>query len=228
MRTLLYLLGGALLSAPLVGHAQSSGLPATPHFYGGLGVYSSSHQRLQWRNNDQAHIPVQALVGYQLRPRLAVQLGLAYSGTSSDYAYSISYSSYYPSPPNTLIDFAGTYRKRSTTTTLLARYGLTRTAAHRFQADLLGGAKYEYIHYSDNGSRTTHDQASPVTTAYEYPTHDTQFALSLGLGLRYRVAQRAEVTYDYTFDQPLHSSYYDSRSLRAAMALGLRYHFGPS
>jgi hypothetical protein len=228
MNTLLYLLGGALLSAPHVGHAQSSGLPTEPHFYGGLGLYSSNNQQLQWRNNDQAQIPVQALVGYQLRPRLAVQLGLAYCGTSSDYAYSLSYSSYYPSPPNTFIDFAGIYKRRIATTTLLARYGLTRTAAHRFQADLLGGPKFEYVYYSDSGSRTTHDQASPVTTTYDNPNHSTQFALSLGIGLRYRLASRLELAYEFTFDQPLYSGYSGGNSLQSTAALGLRYHFGSS
>lgn len=223
-----YLLSSSLLGASFGGHAQSSDLPATPHFYGGLGVYSSSHHKLGSWDAGQSRIPVQGVIGYQLQPRLAVQLGVAYSSNSTNYAYTTSYSSYYPPPPSTNVDVIGNYRERSTTTTLLARYGLTRTPSHRFQADLLGGAKFEYVHFTDRGSRTTHDQASPVTSTYEIPSHDTQFALSVGIGLRYRLAPRLEATYDFTFDQPLNSSFYNGKRLQASMGLGLRYHFGPS
>jgi hypothetical protein len=227
MNSLLRSLGVLLLGVPFVGHAQSSELPTTPHFYGGLGVYTSSHQKLgRWY--DQTRIPVQALVGYQVRPRLAVQLGLAYSGNGTDYSYSISYSSYYPSPPNTLIDYSGRYTERSMTASLLARYTLTRQAAHRFQADVLGGAKLAYTRYHEKGTRTSHDQAAPVTTTYEIPNSTTQPLLSLGLGLRYRLAPRLEVAYDFAFDQPLASGTTGANAPQASMALGLRYHFGAS
>ena len=228
MKIFLCLAGSLLLGWPLASHAQTSGLPTAPHFYGGLGVYSSSHQNLSSWGNGQARIPVQAVVGYQLRPRLAVQLGLAYSGNHNDYAYATSYSSYYPSPPNSIVDFAGTYRERSATATLLARYGLTRKPTHRFQADVLGGAKFAYTRYNDLGTLTTHDQAAPVVTAYERPSTYTQPALSLGFGLRYRLVSRLEAAYDFTFDQPVfrNNDYFTSR-LQATMALGLRYHFSP-
>jgi hypothetical protein len=226
MKQLSCLASSLLLCSSLTARAQSGELPTTPHFYGGLGLYSSNHQKLGTWNLDQTRLPVQAVVGYQLRPRLAVQLGVAYSGNSHDYAYSTSYSSYYPSPPGSIIDFAGTYKERSTTATVLARYGLTRKSAHRFQADLVGGAKFEYARQSYVGTQTTHDQAAPVVTAYEYPSSFQQVALSLGVGLRYRLASRLEATYDWTLDQPLYSNYYDSHRLQSTMALGLRYHFG--
>lgn len=226
MRILPFLAGSLLLGLPLASHAQTAELPTAPHFYGGLGVYTSSHQNLSSWGNGQARIPVQAVVGYQLRPRLAVQLGLAYSGNSDDYAYSTSYSSYYPSPPSSVIDFAGTYRERSATATLLARYTLTRQPTHRFQADLLGGAKFEYTRYNNTGTQTAHDQAAPVVTPYESPSTYTQPLLSLGFGLRYRLVSRLEAVYDFTFDLPVGSnSYYTSRT-QATMALGLRYRFG--
>ncbi len=226
MKILLCLAGSLLLGLPLTSHAQTTELPTSPHFYGGLGVYSSSHQNLSgWYG--QARIPVQGVVGYQVRPRLAVQLGLAYSGNSDDYAYSLSYSSYYPSPPNSVIDFAGTYRERSATATLLARYALTRKPTHRFQADVLGGAKFEYSRYYNTGTQTSHDQAAPVVTAYESPSTYTQPELSLGFGLRYRLVSRLEAAYDFTFDLPVGSSSYYSSRMQATMALGLRYHFSP-
>jgi hypothetical protein len=225
MKLLACLAGSLLLSTSLTSHAQSVELAATPHFYVGLGVYTSSHQSLgSWY--DQARIPVQAVVGYQVRPRLAVQLGLGYSGNSNDYAYSLSYSSYYPSPPSTVIDFAGTNTERSAAATLLARYTLTRKSAHRFQADVLGGAKFEYSRFRNEGTQTTHDQAAPVTTPYSYsPSTNTQLALSLGFGLRYRLVSQLELTYDFTFDQPVATNYFGSNRMQSTSALGLRYHF---
>ena len=222
-----FILGGLLLGLSLAGHAQATDPVPAPHFYGGLGVYTSSHQNLSsWGNG--ARIPVQAVVGYQLRPRLAVQLGLVYSGNRAEYAYSTSYSSYYPAPPNTLVDITGTYSERSTTTSLLARYTLTRKLAHRFQADVLGGIKFEYSRYHDAGTTTTHDQATPVVTAFDYPNTYNSTLLSLGISLRYRVVSRLEAVYDFTFDQPISRNSPYSRRLEATMALGVRYRFGPS
>ncbi|TDN39655.1 hypothetical protein E4631_19115 [Hymenobacter sp. UV11] len=226
MKTLLYLAASLLGGLPLASHAQTTALPAAPHFYGGVGVYSSTNQNLGgWYG--QARVPVQGVVGYQLRPRLAVQLGLAYSGNSNSYAYSLFYGSSYPSPPVTGVDYAGTYQERSTTTTLLARYGLTRKPTHRFQADVLGGAKFEYARYRNTGTQTTHDQAVPVVTAYESPDTYTQPSLSLGIGLRYRLVSRLEAAYDFTLDLPLtHRDYYINR-LQSTSTLSLRYHFNP-
>ena len=219
---------GVLLELPFAGSAQSAD-GAAPHFYGGLGVYTSSHQNLSSWGSGSARIPVQAVVGYQLRPRLAVQLGLAYSGNRSNYAYASSYSSYYPAPPSTVTDIDGTYTERSTTTSLLARYTLTRKPAHRFQADLLGGAKFEYSRYHDVGTYTSHDQPTPVVTPFDYPSSYTSALLSLGPSLRCRLVSRLEAVYDLTFDLPVAGGHaYYSPRLQATMALGLRYHFGRS
>jgi hypothetical protein len=222
-------LGGILLSSAATAQAQSTAPESTPHFYGGLGVYSSSHQNLSsWGNG--ARIPVQALVGYQWRPRLAVQLGLAYSGNRSQYAYDYFYSPNYPSPSGARTNVAGIYTERSTTTSLLARYTLTRQLQHRFQADILGGVKFEYSRYRDVGTSTSYDQTSTViaVTPYEYPNTYNSTLLSLGVSLRYRVVSRLEAVYDLTFDQPISRNSAYSRRPEATMALGLRYHFEPS
>lgn len=222
------LLSGLLLGSSVASQAQATEPAPTPRFYGGLGVYSSSHQNLSsWGSG--ARVPVQAVVGYQLRPRLAIQLGVAYSGNRSNYAYDYSYSSYYPAPPSTIIAVAGTSKERSTTASLLARYTLTRKLTHRFQADLVGGVKFEYSRYHDAGTQTSHDQPTPVVTAYEHPSTYSSTQLSLGPSLRCRLVSRLEAVYDLTFDQPIStgSSRYGLR-LQATMALGLRYRFGPS
>ena len=156
-------------------------------------------------------------------------MGVAYSGNRNDYAYSYSYSSYYPSPPYTSTDIAGTYTERSATTSLLARYTLTRKLAHRFQADLLGGAKVEYSRYHDTGTSTSYNQLIVAVNPYDYPSTYTSALLSLGPSLRCRLVSRFEAVYDLTFDLPVAGgqAYYSPR-LQATMGLGLRYHFGPS
>jgi len=116
---------------------------------------------------------------------------------------------------------------------VLARYTLTRKLQHRFQADLLGGAKFEYSAYRDKGTYYDNRPATPSATPYDNSSTYTSTLLSIGPSLRYRVISRLEVVYDLTFDLPLggnfSNSYYgNDRSLQATMALGLRYHFGPS
>jgi len=222
------LLSSALLGSALASSAQTTEPAPVPHFYGGLGVYSSSHQDLGSWVGTSARVPVQAVVGYQWRPRLAVQLGFAYSGNRVTYD---SRNDYYIVGMPTSYRI-GTYSERSATTSLLARYTLTRKLQHRFQADALGGIKFEYSRYRDAGTTTTY-QAIPDTTPYNNSSTYTNTLLSLGPSLRYRVVSRLDVVYDLTFDLPLggnfSNSYYgNDRSLQATMALGLRYHFGPS
>jgi len=216
-----------LLGSPLVGYAQSKDTPA-PRFYGGLGIYTSSHHNISnWGSG--ARIPVQAVVGYQLRPRLAVQLGFAYSGNRYSYDYQRDYTSFgivaYP---------VGTSTERNTTTSVLARYTLTRKLQHRFQADLLGGAKFEYSAYRDKGTYFDNRPTTPTVTPYDNSSTYTSTLLSIGPSLRYRVVSRLEVVYDLTFDFSVsggkysNSIYSANRRPEATMALGLRYHFGPS
>jgi hypothetical protein len=213
-------LAGLLLGSPLLGLAQEASPAPLPRFYGGLGLYTSIHHNLSSRGNG-THIPVQAVVGYQLRPRLAVQLGVAYSGNR--YTYD-GQSAYYNS--GTLVAYPiGTYRERNSTTSLLARYTLTRKLQHRFQADLLGGAKLEHSAYHDEGTYFDNTQATPSATPYEYASTYNRTLLGLGVSLRYRLVSRLEAVYDLTFDQPVSRN--TSYNLRPAptMALGLRYRF---
>jgi hypothetical protein len=215
-------LGSLLLGSSVTVQAQSAAPVPAPRFYGGLGIYNSSHQNISsWGSGTR--IPVQAVVGYQLRPRLAVQLGLAYNGNRDTYDYQHVYSAL-----GTLPTYAsGTSIERSTTTSLLVRYTLTRKLQHRFQADLLGGVKVEHSYFSNAGGYFDNSQALP--TPFDYSSTYNSTLLSLGASLRYRVVSRLEAVYDLTFDQPISNGYarYGLRP-QATMALGLRYHFGPS
>ena len=106
-----------LLSAPLLGRAQTAPVvPSSPdpapapvyRFYVGLGAYTSRHERLGTRFDGGFAWPVQLTLGYQLRPRLALQL----SGvtTSAEYARTGGL----PQPDGSLRPFAQAYRNRST------------------------------------------------------------------------------------------------------------------
>ena len=223
-----FILVGLLLGSSVAGYAQTTEPAPTSHFYGGLGVYSSSHQNLgSWNNG--ARIPVQAVVGYQWRPRLAAQLGVAYNGNHSQYDYS---QSNYSGPTTPVAYSVGTFTERSITTSLLVRYTLTRKFQHRFQADLLGGAKFEYSAYHDAGTYYDNRPAAPTVSTYDEPSNYTSTLLSLGPSLRYRLVSHLEAVYDLTFDLPVGGGNYSNipysanRRSQATMALGLRYHFG--
>jgi hypothetical protein len=89
MRFLPVAFGGLLLAASLPALAQTTP-DAAPRFYVGLGAYSSYYQALgglSQASRSSVRLPLQFVAGYQLRPRLAVQVGVAYSGTTNDYAY---------------------------------------------------------------------------------------------------------------------------------------------
>jgi hypothetical protein len=216
-------LGGLLLASSLASHAQATEPAPAPRFYGGLGLYTSSHQNLSSLGNG-ARVPIQAVVGYQLRPRLAMQLGLAYSGNRSSYdASQFLYSGVAPISYPT-----GTYTERISTTSLLARYTITRKLQHRFQADLLGGAKFELTYLRNTGTYIDNTPPTPTSTPFNYTSTYNTTLLSLGASLRYRVGSRLEAVYDLTFDQPISNRYtYNGLRPTASMALGLRYHFGP-
>jgi hypothetical protein len=95
-------------------------------------------------------LPVQATLGYQLRPRLAVQLGLIYSGRKSAYASEYKYTD---ANANT-IHYSDNNRStlRHYTVSLQARYTLTRKPEHRFQVDAVGGLSYDHQYYRGVGS----------------------------------------------------------------------------
>ena len=129
-------LGGLFLALPLLGHAQATApepAPA-PRFYVGLAAYSSDYQSIGSRRPGVTGfaVPLQLTAGYQLRPRLAVQVGLAYSGSS--YAYrgdGYFYNLNSPSNRGIYYNYSGKSNIRAASASVLARYTLTRKAGHR-------------------------------------------------------------------------------------------------
>lgn len=217
-------LAALLLGAPLATLAQTAD-PAPAHrFYGGLAIYEGSNQMLSgFYSGERFNVPVQATLGYQLRPRLALQLGLAYSSAKADYADTYDYVNSNSIPVR--YSTSSTSLRRATSASLLARYTLTRRANHRFQVDAVGGLSFYHSFYRVNSTDTYTSQGTTDVRPYENSGAYNSLQVNLGPSFRYRFGERLEAVGDLLFYTSLTSSYH---SLNSALALGLRYRFGPS
>lgn len=217
-------LSALLLAAHLHGFAQTpdAAPAATPRFYVGLAAYHSNFQNLSsWRQGDTGfRVPVQFTAGYQLRPRLALELGVAYSGRTAAYT-------------GFLIDETGTisaqYSSTSTARTAsgsaLARYALTRQPAHRLQIEALGGFTLVHTNFYVQTSITDYASPSQPTVPYTVRSSSSDLLLTAGLGLRYRLSSRFALNFDITTNRNLnHPKTYNGYT--GSAALGLRYRFG--
>jgi hypothetical protein len=222
-----------LLGAPLLSHAQSAEPAPYSRYYVGLAAYSSYYQKLGGDGYRATRVPLQLTAGYQWRPRLAVQAGIAYSGASHSY---FSVGRTYPNPgypkpgvQGSYYDYNGRSTGRNASVSLLARYTLTRKPAHRMQFDLLGGFTWEHSSYRDYGSRADSVQSSLVVSAYDDRSNANRLLLSIGPSVRYRFGQHLELFYDLLFNKRLTSvsyQYYEIGGITSSSALGLRYRFG--
>lgn len=218
-------LASLLVLAPRLSPAQPTEPAPVPRYYLGLAAYSSAYQPLGGGAYRGIRVPVQVVAGYQLRPRLAVQLGVAYSGTS--------YSSFNAGRYVRTAGSAGVYYDythqstvRNTSAALLARYTLTRQPAHRFQADLLGGITLENSRYTYHDIDTDSSQV-PITSRYDESGTNWATLLTAGPSVRYRFGSHLEALLDFTLSYDINRDHHLYRSeLTGAMALGLRYRFG--
>jgi hypothetical protein len=226
------ILSGLLLNLPFIGFAQDNPHAAAPKFYAGLAIYSGAYHSLgrleapasiNTSSTSTYQLPVQATLGYQLRPRLAVQLGLVYSGHKNDYALANEYTD--TNSNKILFNSNGRSTLRHYTASLQARYTLTRKSAHRFQVDVVGGLAYDHQYYRGVGSEeyTNVSQGTTTVTNHDDTFPYNEVLINVGPSLRYRFGQRLEVVYDLLLNQPL-----NRQSNAGSMALGLRYRFGPS
>ncbi|MDQ2772753.1 MAG: outer membrane beta-barrel protein [Bacteroidota bacterium] len=231
MRLPFHLLGLVMLAAaPALAQtaapAQKPTAPAAPlRFYVGLGAYHSNYQNLaSWRQGDTGfRVPVQLTAGYQLRPRLALELGVAYSGRGTSYATDGYY--YYTSSAPTYFQYAASSTRRMASVSALARYNLTRQAAHRLQADALGG--FTLVHETVASHSVAGDS---IVGSFQVVPSDFRRAyntllLTAGLGLRYRLSPRFALNFDLATNRNLgHPNAY--QGFTGSAALGLRYRFG--
>ena len=222
-------LGGLLAAAALPARAQSpTDTPAAPRYYVGLSAYTSNYQNLgSWRQGDTGFaVPLQLTGGYQLRPRLALELGVAYSGRTFTYAYDgIRYDYSTGSPTISSYAYSNTLTGRTTSVSALARYTLTRKPAHRLQADVLGGFTLVHGSFHSRGFERDDLSGSPQTISFDYRGTATDLLLTAGLGLRYRLAPRLALNFDLTTNRNLNRPN-TFRDFTGSAALGLRYRFG--
>lgn len=212
-------LGLLLAAAPLAAQAQTTAPPA-PHFYVGLAAYASNFLPFGHGWQSGMPVPLQATAGYQLSPRWAVEASFAYAGRSNRYSQTL----YEVTPSHTVLpySYAGDFRQQLTTTSALARYTLTRNAAHRLRFDALGGLAWVHNAYASSYTRT---DTAGVSTSEAGGYRTNNLLLNLGLGARYRLAPRLEATYSFLLGVPLAG--YNVGGPHPSMALGLQYRFGP-
>jgi hypothetical protein len=210
-----------LLGAPLLSHAQSA-KPTPYKFYGSLAAYTSAYNKFT-RYSGRFTLPIQATLGYQIHPRLAVQAGIAYSSYSNLYTgytyYNASSQNYRPA--------SGKYIIRYASVSLLTRYTLTRKLEHRMQFDVLGGLTLEHAGSRDAGNQLDSLQNTTISTPYDYRYSDNTVLATAGISTRYCFSQRLELVYDLATNYDFRSSrQYATSGFTGSTALGLRYRFG--
>jgi hypothetical protein len=212
----LLLLG--LLSLPLLGTAQTS--EPTPRFYVGAGAALLTGQ--PFHRYATTRIGPALTVGYQLRPRLALQLSGAYTSRKGSTGYD-SYST--DNAGNQYIDSYSTeYRDRLFTLPVLLRGELTNSGK-RLHVDALVGAT---LLLSTSYSRSTSTYQGQ-TSFYNYDYGPSLNAsLSLGPALRYSLTPRLEATADVLVNIVVTRAYYYSFNdhLFSNVLAGVRYRFG--
>lgn len=248
MRTLSLALGGLLLAAALPARAQtSSDTPAAaPRYYVGLGAYSSFYQPIghsepgytAYIKSSSFRLPVQLTAGYHISPRVAVQVGLAYSTGTTQYGQTFVYNAPTPGAPSPYTTIEGHSTQTQLATSVLGRYTLTANPANRLQFDALGGFTLERSILSNQGTYTDGSQGTAVSNNYDYSRTQNTLLLTGGIGARYRLSRCLELTYDLTVNKALNNinSYGNSNgsgsigspsnTLTTSQALGLRYRFG--
>ncbi|WP_460504271.1 outer membrane beta-barrel protein, partial [Hymenobacter agri] len=171
-------------------------------------------------------VPVQLVGGYQLRPRLALQLGLAYSGNTAHYAGKGYYAS--TASSSDYFDFDHTFTTRVLTVSALARYTLTANPAHRVQFDALGGLGLENGWNYSRGTQTDSLGGTRNTSSFSNQQAASVLLLTAGLGTRFRLSRHVELFYDFTLNRALTGEPPRPAplGLTGSSALGVRYRFG--
>lgn len=208
-----------LCSIPYLGHAQSTPPAAEPapgpRFYIGVGAYTSDHEYWGSRYGFSATRPLQFTLGYQLRPRLALQVSAVSAATKGSVAGLV------PQANGPGLPYAQTYANRSTSLSALGRYTLTRTPAHRLQVDGLGGFTLHRSSFDGTGSYP--DSYAPGGFgSYDRHSRDIDVLLTAGASVRYRLTPHFEAVADATVSTSLRAL----RNVTPAVAVGLRYGFG--
>jgi hypothetical protein len=211
----------SLVLLPITGFAQA-GPPEHP-YYIGVGIHGSEYQPIGWRSFPPTRVPVQLTAGYQLRPRLAVQAGIAYYGKADRTSHTYTF----PDRPDLVSKASRQSALRTAAVSLLARYTISRQP-HRLQADVLGGFTWQHVRYHDTETITqVFRGAEASTNTYETNVLADDLLLTAGPSVRYAIGQHLEAMLDATLNCALNSPHNpNTTTITAAGTLGLRYRFG--
>jgi hypothetical protein len=212
-----------LLACPLVGLAQSLPPATNARLYVGLGTYVSNFQPVSGNSISDLKVPLQFTAGYQLRPRLALQVGVAYSRPTFDYS-TLNTTDDTPGALIVAQRYEGQSVWRRTTLSVQARYSL-RQPARRFQTDLLLGYAQERELFTSGHSYTAIDNTNSVyDTSYSAENHNYSLnTFTAGLSTRYCFSSYFEVVAEGLLVGVPH---HWSNPPGLAGSLGLRYRIG--
>ena len=217
------LLAGLLVAGPLAGWAQGGAPAPAFRYYAGLSAYTSDYQSIGGNSLGDLRVPIQATLGYQLRPRLAVQVSAAYSQSGIDYN-SLG-SNYYPPGGLVASDYqSGKMSASHATVSFLARYAV-RHPDRRLQVDVLAGFSREHETYRNNYRYTAFDSTKAVVSTSSVRTNYTYtiWLLTAGLSTRYRLGRHLDAVLDATLNTRFASL---GSPPTLAGALGVHYRFG--
>ena len=237
MRLPFHSLGLALLAAAPALAQTTPPAPNTPRYYVGLAAYTSFYQPIghptapyysNFIRSSSFRLPVQLTAGYYISPRVAVQVGLAYSTGTSQYYQTYVYNSSTPATPSPFNSTEGTSRQTQVAASVLGRYTLTANPAHRLQFDALGGFTFEHSNFRTQGYYSDGSSGTAVSTPYDNTFARNTLLLTGGVGTRYRLGSRLALIYDFTVNKALNNEAapYGSNVLTTRHALGLRDQFG--
>ncbi|MDO7848091.1 outer membrane beta-barrel protein [Hymenobacter sp. M29] len=220
--------GALLLALPLRSFAQEPTAAPAPagRFYVGLAAFHSNYQNVWvWQPNYTGfRVPVQLTAGYQLRPRLALELGVAYRGFTSDYDID-EYYTHSVTGMLTHYQYHSAATNRTATVTALARYALKRQPTQRFQVDVLGGATLVRSSHSSHGYQTNLAAGPDQTIPFSNRVASNYLLLTAGLGLRYHLTPRLTLNFDVATNRNVtFPAYYGN--FTGSSALGVRYRLG--
>ena len=159
--------------------------------------------------------PVQFTLGYQLRPRLALQL----SGVSA--ATKGSTTDFVTQARGMELPYSRTYANRSSSLSALARYTLVGEPAQRLHVDGLGGFTLHRATFDGTGSYPD-SNAPGGYGGYDLHSRENDLLLTGGVSVRYRLCTHFEAVADGTVSASLRAM----RDVTPAVAVELRYNFG--
>ncbi|RZK28771.1 MAG: hypothetical protein EOO63_10505 [Hymenobacter sp.] len=244
-------LPAAALVLPFLGSAQTSPISQgkatqaipSPRFYVGLAAATGSAASpdgfagtptTPTTRNSISVLP-RFTAGWQVLPRLAVQLSAQYAQQNDTY----NFVEGRVDANGQVHQLPGSYgfRFHSVIAPVLVRYTLINDLARRLQLDVLGGVTFvhRFTQYHNVVNIPAPDSTQAPITSVDYDRSSTGVHLSLGPSLRYRLGSQLEITADVVANYLVNNGtatvngYVATTSTTRpsfTSSLGLRYRFG--